>query len=206
MGKSNGKSLFDTIAPIYGLFYNIQRRRFEEVVSRASKELDLNLFKTILDVGCGTGALCSVLNDKGLLVTGIDPADHMLRVAKSKSENKGVIFIQADVLKRLPFEDKSFDISIASYVAHGMQKNEREKMYAEMSRVTKEKVIIYDYNQNRGLSTSLVEWLERGDYFRFIRVAEKEMKNCTADMKLCFSQVKVIDVDTRAAWYICTPV
>jgi hypothetical protein len=53
--------------------------------------------------------------------------------------------------------------------------------------------------------TSLIEWLERGDYFRFILVAQKEMKNCVQDMKLCFSSVRVIDVDKRAAWYVCTP-
>lgn len=198
--------LFNFIAPIYGLFYDMQKKHYRMVIKTVSEELNLSLFDSILDVGCGTGSLCSILCEMGLTVTGIDPADKMLKVAKRQSENKNITFIQANVLERLPFEDKSFDISIASYVAHGLQKNERKKMYAEMGRVTKNKVIIYDYNKNRALSTSIIEWLERGDYFGFIKEAEEEMKNCVSEMKECFSEVKVVDVDFRAAWYICTPV
>jgi hypothetical protein len=79
------------------------------------------------------------------------------------------------------------------------------KLYSEMRRVTKSKVIIYDYNQNRSLMTSFVEWLERGDYFRFIKNPKSEMEDCISDMKKCFSEVRVLDVDTRASCYICTP-
>jgi NifB/MoaA-like Fe-S oxidoreductase len=50
-----------------------------------------------------------------------------------------------------------------------------------------------------------VEWLERGDYFRFIKNAEKEMKDCSQEMEECFSEVKVVNVGERAAWYICKP-
>jgi ubiquinone/menaquinone biosynthesis C-methylase UbiE len=198
-------SLFNAIAPIYGLFYFRQKKRFIEVIDRVSSELDLSICKTILDVGCGTGALCSVFHEIGFKVTGIDPAKNMLNIAKTRTDNKDIQFILADVLRQLPFVDKSFDISIASYVAHGLQKNERIQLYSEMSRVTKQAVIIYDYNQNRSFLTSLIEWLERGDYFRFIRSAEEEMTNCISEMKRCFSKVTVIDVDKRASWYICTP-
>lgn len=156
------------------------------------------MYEKVLDLGCGTGALCSVLNEKGLKVTGVDAAEKMLNIAKKRNKDKDISFVLADILKKLPFEDNSFDISIASYVAHGVSKYERKHMYAEMSRVTKNKIIIYDYNQNRALMTSIIEWFERGDYFNFIKEAENEMKNS-------FSEVKVIDVDTRAAWYICTP-
>jgi hypothetical protein len=74
-----------------------------------------------------------------------------------------------------------------------------------MARVTRNKVIIYDYNQTRALRTTIIEWLERGDYFRFIKDTTTEMENCVSGMKECFSEVQVIDVDTRASWYICTP-
>ena len=205
MGK-NSSLLFNSIAPIYGLFYNMQKSRYGTVIDRVSEALDLTLYDTVLDVGCGTGAMCSVLNEKGLTVIGIDPADKMLKIAKRQPENKKITFIQASVLKQLPFDNKTFDISIASYVAHGLQKNERKQMYAEMSRVTKSKVIIYDYNQERALLTSIIEWLERGDYFRFIKEAETEMKNCVSEMNERFSDVKVVDVDSKAAWYICTPI
>ena len=86
-----------------------------------------------------------------------------------------------------------------------MQKSERIKLYSEMRRVTKSKVIIYDYNQKRSLMTSLVEWLEQGDYFQFIKNPKIEMESCVSEMANCFSEVKVIEVDTRASWYVCTP-
>jgi len=205
VAKKNSSILFNSVAPVYGLFYNMQKRRFAEVIEGVANELDLSAFETIIDVGCGTGALCSVLNGKGLSVTGIDPAGKMLEVAKAKQENKDISFMQADVLVGLPFEDNSFDIAIASYVAHGLKVEERKLMYAEMSRVASHYVVIYDYNENRSLFTTFVEWLEGGDYFHFIKNAEPEMKDCVSELKSCFTDVRVVDVDTRAAWYICMP-
>jgi ubiquinone/menaquinone biosynthesis C-methylase UbiE len=205
MGKKNSNFLFNTIAPVYALFYTSQQKSFRRVIARAKKDLDISVFNTVLDVGCGTGALCSVLREKGLAVTGIDPAEKMLRSARKNPGNKGIDFIRADVLETLPFADQSFDLSFASFVAHGLRADERKRMYAEMSRVTKSRVIMHDYNANRSPMTSMIEWLERGDYFRFIKQSEDEMRNCVSDMKECFSEVRVIDVDRKAAWYICTP-
>ena len=79
-------------------------------------------------------------------------------------------------------------------------------MYAEMSRVARQYVIIHDYNKKRSFFTSIIEWLEGGDYFHFVKHAETEMKDCLAEMRTCFSEVFVIQVDVRANWYICKPV
>ena len=203
--EKKGSVLFNSIAPVYGLFYKIQKKRFTEVINGARNEFDLTAFKTIIDIGCGTGALCSVMSEKGLTVTGIDTAGKMLEIARSKPENKNIRFFQANVLETLPFEEKRFDVALASYVAHGLRAGERKLMYAEMSRVAKHFVVIYDYNDKRSPLTTFIEWLEGGDYFHFIRNAEPEMKDCISEMKSCFSDVKVVNVDTRAAWYICKP-
>jgi ubiquinone/menaquinone biosynthesis C-methylase UbiE len=203
--EKKGSFIFNSIAPVCGLFYNIQKKRFTEVINGVAKEFDLTAFKTIIDIGCGTGALCSVMNEKGLEVTGVDTAVKMLEIARSKPENKHIRFIQANILETLPFEENRFDIALASYVAHGLRAEERKMMYSEMSRVAKHYVVIYDYNDKRSPLTTFIEWLEGGDYFHFIRNAESEMKDCISEMKSCFSDVKVVDVDTRAAWYICKP-
>ncbi len=199
MGKKRSTALFNSIAPVYGLFYKIQKKRFAEVIKGIAGVLDLTDFETVIDIGCGTGALCSVLSEKGLTVTGIDSAQNMLKVARAKSENNKISFIQADVLEPLPFIDKSFDVAIASFVAHGLKVEARGLMYAEMSRIAKHYVIIYDYNERRSPLVTLIEWLEGGDYVRFVSNAGPEMKSCFAD-------VKVVAIDTRVAWYICTPV
>lgn len=197
--------LFNLIAPIYGLFYKSQKRNFNKIINNVQKEFDLLEFNTIIDIGCGTGALCSVLSERGLKVTGVDPAKKMLKIAKSKSENKDIYFVQGSVLDNLPFDNNHFEIAITSYVAHGLKQEQRKKMYAEMGRVAKKWVIIHDYNDQRALGTSLIEWLEGGDYFHFIRHAEPEMRDCMTELKPCFSEVRVVSVGVRANWYICKP-
>ncbi len=205
LSDKGSSRLFNLISPIYGLFFNSQRRNYRDVIDKVEENLDITKYESVIDVGCGTGALSSVLYEEGLKVTGIDPAQLMLNTAMRKNKDKDIDFQTGDVLEGLDFNENHFDIAIASYVAHGLQPEERKKMYREMSRVAKEWVVIHDYNKKRSLLTSFVEWLERGDYFRFIKTAEKEMKDCSKEMKECFSEVKVVDVGERAAWYICKP-
>lgn len=192
------RGLFDIIAPYYGLFFNFQVNYYQKILKRAAQELEGVNYNNIIDVGCGTGALCYVLNQQGFNVTGVDAEPGMIKIAEKKLQNHAVYLLQADALGKLPFKDKSFDVAISSYVIHGISAAGREVFYKEMNRVARYKVIFHDYNDNRSLLTDLAERLERGDYFNFIRQARKEM----ADN---FKDLRVIQVDKRAAWYICTP-
>lgn len=203
MSKKKHHLLFNTIAPAYGLFYGMQKKHYRKIIQAIKGDFDISDFDSIIDVGCGTGALCHVLDEAGLAVTGIDPAQKMLTIASSKAENSNVTFVLADVLKGLPFEDQQFDVAIASYVAHGLSEDKRLIMYTEMSRVASKYVIFHDYNQERALLTSVVEWVEQGDYFNFIQVAATEMRACHNNTKPCFKSVRVIQVGPRANWYIC---
>ena len=197
--KTKSERIFNMIAPVYGLFYNYQKRRSKQVIEAARETLDLLDYKTIVDVGCGTGALCAVLSDMRLEVTGVDAAEMMLGVARRKTGNRPIRFLPGNVLGKLPFDDKSFDMSIASYVAHGMEEEERQAMYLEMSRVTRHKIVIYDYNQKTSPLTTFIERLEGGDYPNFIRNAETEMRQV-------FPKVEVVQVYKQSNWYICNPI
>jgi len=188
--------IFDLIAPAYGLFYGYQKRHFKEVLGVVQNELDLSTYSNIIDIGCGTGAFCSVLHQRGFVVTGTDNSQKMLHIAAGKQENKAIDFVHASVLERLPFEDKSFDVSFASHVAHGLKAEERKIMYKEMSRITKRLVIIHDYNEKRKILTDIAEWFEGGDYFNFIKKARSELENS-------FYNVSEIKIDPQASWYIC---
>lgn len=192
--KTEG-SLFNKISSIYGLFFNIQTKHFTNIFSTIKNELDLSIYENIIDIGCGTGALCNVLYEMGLSVTGIDPAKGMIEISKNKAKYNEIKFIEANVLTGLPFEDKSFDVSISSFVAHGLNKHERQKMYEEMKRITKHIVIIYDYSQHRGLVTDIAEWLEGGDYFNFIKTIEEEMNEK-------FNDVKIVKANIRSNLYV----
>lgn len=191
-------SLFDLIAPAYGLFFHYQKRRYRDILKRMSGEAFPSTDLKVLDVGCGTGAYCAVFHEMGFFVTGVDPSRKMLDIASRKPENKNVTFLNASVLKPLPFPDKSFDISISSFVAHGMKPADREVMYAEMRRVTRDLVIVHDYNDTRAIAIDFMEWLEGGDYFNFIVVVKHELRKA-------FAHLRIVNVDNRAAWYMCSP-
>ena len=202
MKRKDSTGLFNSIAPIYALFFSYQKRRYAKTLASMQRFLT---YETILDVGCGTGALCSALSERGLSVTGVDPAEEMLAVARRKNFGNECTFIKADATQELPFTDRQFDVVIASYVAHGMKQEMRTSLYRQMGRVARHYVIIHDYNASRSPLTSLVEYLEGGDYFHFIKHAQKELQDCVTELQHCFSKVEVVQVGKRANWYICTP-
>lgn len=193
---SSSTKLFNNISNIYGAFFNFQVNYYDKIIGKIKPEFDITHFESILDVGCGTGALSKLLSEKGLKVTGVDPSTGMLSQASKRLENEDIELIKIILGENLPFLDNSFDIVISSYVAHGLSPIDRIKLYEEMKRVSKEYVILHDYNEKRSFLTTIAEWLERGDYFNFIKVAKDELDSI-------FPDVKVINVDTRAAWYIC---
>ena len=189
--------VFNKIAGVYGWFHRYQMKRFEEILDTHSDSIDLSSMESVCDVGCGTGALCAVLAAKGFEVTGVDPAEKMLDVARKKVTSPSAEFVVGDAIKGLPFEDKSFDMVFTSHVAHGMGPQERKKLYTELKRIATKAVVVHDYNENREILTTIIEWLERGDYFGFIKRPKEEMEEV-------FSTISTIQVGKRANWYICT--
>lgn len=198
MKKKSSNFLFNFISPIYGLFYNSQKKNYRKNLALLRTHISLSNFNSVIDVGCGTGAMCSALKETFCEVTGVDPALRMLQIGMKKKENKDITFIECQTCHSMPFNDKSFDISIASYVAHGLKKDERQILYNEMSRLSKEYVLFFDYNERRSILTNIVEWAEGGDYFNFIKTVGTELENA-------FESVMEIKLDKRASWYICKP-
>ncbi|NLY37160.1 MAG: class I SAM-dependent methyltransferase [Tissierellia bacterium] len=193
--------LFNKIATVYGLFFNGQVKNYRNIFDTIKKEFDFSQYQSVIDIGSGTGALCKVLQEWGLEVTGLDPAEAMLKIARKKTISKDpdrsdIDFVWGDVLKGLPFCDKSFDLAISSYVAHGLSPKSRKLLYEEMKRVTRHTVVFYEYNQQRSLLTDIVEFMEGGDYFNFILTIKSELKRE-------FGNLKVINTGPRSALYIC---
>lgn len=195
--------LFNKIAYFYGFFYKSQVKSFEAAVRNAMPMFDITSFQSVLDIGSGTGALCSVLKQFGLEAQGIEPAERMRNVANEKTKGLEINFMDGNVLEGLPFEDRSFDLVIASYVAHGLSMDKRKIMYQEMQRLAKEYVIFHDFNQNRSLMISFIEWLEGSDYFRFIKTVRSEFTECKIGLEKCFEEVIEVKVAPQASWYIC---
>lgn len=187
--------LFNTIAPVYGLFFDYQVKNFRKVLDTANDNLDILSGTSFLDIGCGTGALSYALLERGFRVTGVDAAPQMIHQAQERNAGNFENYVVGDVLKGLPFADKSFDVVIASFVAHGMKEAERKVLYAEASRLANTMILFHDYNAKRSIGSDFIEWLEGGDYFGFIKIVEAELKEALGN-------VRVLDVARKSALYI----
>ena len=86
----------------------------------------------VLDVGCGLGDLAAAGAARGAEATGTDLAEGMVEAARRR--HPGLRFVQADG-EQLPFEDGSFDATVAAFVINHMPDAERGA--AELVRVTR---------------------------------------------------------------------
>ena len=187
--------LFNVISYFYQWFFKGQVEKYSEILEKYEKHLNIPKGGKILDIGCGTGAFgCAFkLKDQSYEVQGIDIAKKMVERAKKKNKLECE---HGDILEGLQFPDNSFDLVIAAMVLHGLDQKKRQVFYKETSRITKEYVLFHDYSPGRKWYISLIEWIERGDYFNFVRAIPEEFENF-------FKEVQIFEVNSYAAWYLC---
>ena len=94
--------------------YKLCKKDYPDVL----KELEKEDFTDLLDCGCGTAPMLTLLKEKypDKRYTGIDLTPKMIEVAKSKNM-EGVELIVGDC-KNLPFPDASFDVVICCQSFH----------------------------------------------------------------------------------------
>ncbi|OPJ59562.1 class I SAM-dependent methyltransferase [Clostridium oryzae] len=82
------------------------------------KKLEEETFEKLLDVGCGTGNVITLLHEKypSRSYTGIDLSEEMIKVAKSK-EISSAFFMNGDS-ENLPFKNEQFDVVICTESFH----------------------------------------------------------------------------------------
>ncbi len=89
----------------------------------------------LIDVGCGTGTLISMLERKRFkgAIVGIDISMSMLKVAAEKT--KRAIFLRAS-MDNIPLKDFTVDHYISSLAIHIAE--DKEKVFREMKRILKD--------------------------------------------------------------------
>ncbi|SHJ25597.1 class I SAM-dependent methyltransferase [Pseudobutyrivibrio xylanivorans] len=118
-----------------------------------ASELAQEDYQDLLDCGCGTGPMISLLHEKDSTkhYTGLDITPKMIEVAKAKNL-RGVDWVVGDC-ENLPFEDNSFDVIICSNSFHHYPKP--QKFFDSVKRVLRPngRLILQDYT-----APSIVLW------------------------------------------------
>lgn len=104
---------------------------------RIIEELNPRSGDKILEVGCGDGYYLHLLSNLGLKfnLTGVDIDQSALRIARRNLNGKRITLVNADLMKKLPFPDNSFDQIMMSEVAEHLP-NDRKGLI-EVYRVLK---------------------------------------------------------------------
>lgn len=129
---------------------------------------------TIVDIGCGTGALAFCLaKDKNCSIRGVDLAPGKIARAKDRKANADfpkVHFAVADATSLEWISDQQFDVATMSLFLHSLPENVRRQVLQEAIRVAK-RLIIADYvtKQPKSFSGVAVKGIERfagGEHFQ----------------------------------------
>jgi len=112
--------------------------------------------QSVLDVGCGTGALAARLAKEGYDVTGVDPSDGMLDMLRERAP--GIRAVHGDGTQ-LPFGDDVFDLVLCVAVMHHVAEARAVRStLSEMVRVARPggRVLVWDHNPRNPYWRSLM--------------------------------------------------
>jgi SAM-dependent methyltransferase len=101
-------------------------------------------YKNILDLGCGVGRHALLFAQHGFAVTAVDlsPAGLGFLAGEAERRNLTISLALADV-RRLPFEDASFDAILAFQSIYHVDSNGMAEALAELRRVLRAKAELY---------------------------------------------------------------
>jgi ubiquinone/menaquinone biosynthesis C-methylase UbiE len=104
-------------------------------IEAALKEMKVKRQCSILDVGCGTGALFNYVADKAETIVGVDVSRKTLLQAKKRAKNFGNIYLILADADNIPFKECLFDYVFGITILQNMPKP--IKTLREIRRVAK---------------------------------------------------------------------
>ena len=130
-GHDRWLSLYDPLTRLLGA-----QAALRELLSRTELRPGLR----ILDIGCGTGTLATMvkLQQPQVDVVGLDPDPKALQRAKRKAEHTGAaVDFVLGFADAIPFPDASFDRVMSSFMLHHLTLDGKRAALADVARVLK---------------------------------------------------------------------
>ena len=149
----NGR-LYDWLQHILG--YREAARRLQSVLGDTSQQL-------VLDVGGGTGNLYPFLSPGTRYVCLDNDAGKIQRLRQVRPDIAAVV---GDATQ-LPFGDRSIDVAVCVAVTHHLDGEALERLVAELARVVRERVVVFDPLREQQSRRGRLLWrINRGSYPR----------------------------------------
>jgi len=114
--------------------YDSDRNRTRDLDEVVTREILGELhFKSILEIGCGTGKNTLLFAQIGEQVKALDFSEEMIAQARRKSSAHNVEFIVADITQRWPVDDASIDLISCNLVLEHIE--DLSHIFAQAARV-----------------------------------------------------------------------
>jgi ubiquinone/menaquinone biosynthesis C-methylase UbiE len=127
LGRLNGVEAYDRVLRILSL---------DTIYELLLDQFAFSPGDRVLDIGCGNGALCSMLRRTRpeVAVTGLDRDPRMLLRAAGSPGSGDVSWIQG-FAQGLPFAGATFDSATASLILHHLTRPQKKEALGEANRV-----------------------------------------------------------------------
>jgi len=185
---------FDRVAEIYDKTRGLPPEVMRKIVQILVKEM--KGYKTVLDLGVGTGRFAKPLQENGFEVIGTDISEDMVKNARKK----GVKNLLLGDACSLPFRDHSFDAALSVHVLHLI--SDWQKALEEICRVTKDELISVTHERPSPVSRAYEELAKKKGYdARNVGLSEHELQEKIKPTKSVSAITWVSSADRSLAYF-----
>ena len=173
----SARQAYDTLANVYDSSFTSKTAQAEDDIIYSQLKSFLK-YSSVLDLGCGTGALLEHLDIEPENYVGIDLSENMIKLAQQKFPN--YTFKLGD-MANLPLDDAQFDNVVSLY---GGISYADPKVFGEVLRILKPKGKFFLMLFNRRYVKRKTYILNRHglkvDFYSFQDVKDQLPHNCTS--------------------------